>query len=479
MSLRKIGGNAVSLLTSDVMNRATSFVLYAMIGRRLGAHEFGQLSLAFTLFYVFQVFATAGMKTLTIRQVSKDRTRTALHFLNGCAIVTLTSIAAVGALFAFVRLMHYPGDTSWLILLLAMGLLPYAISVICEGIFQAWEQMRYIAFVNVPANLAKIGGAYLLLSTHHGLYAVVAVLLVSYAAVALVEIGIILTRFPSRSASFDPRFSLATFRTATTFLGIDGTIAIMSSLNVLLLSKMATEVQVGLYCAATQLMVPVLLVYQSIAQSIFPLMCRKFEPGFQGLKRIAERVIEVLLILALPAVTGLYFLGGSILALLYKNPIFLQAFPVLRIIAWILISQVFTSVLGQVLVASHRERVTLRIVAVDTLVNLFLGWPLIYLYGLRGAAIALLLTRIADCFQHFVPVSRLFSGIPMARIIWKPIVAGACMTAFLLLPSTGAGILRGVSATAIYTAALLCLTIWASGGYREFKAKYLLLRTEQ
>jgi O-antigen/teichoic acid export membrane protein len=478
MSLRKIGGNAVSLLTSDVMNRATSFVLYAMIGRRLGAHEFGQLSLAFTFFYVFQVFATAGMKTLTIRQVTKDRSKTASYFLNGCAIVSFTSIAAVGALHAFVRLMHYPDDTSRLIVLLAMGLLPYAISVICEGIFQAWEQMRYIALVNVPANLGKIGGTYLLL-THHGLYVVVLALLVSYTAVALVEMAIILSRFPSRSASLDLNVSLSTLRTATTFLGIDGTIAIMSSLNVLLLSKMATEIQVGLYCAATQLMVPVLLVYQSIAQSIFPLMCRKFEPGFQRLKRIAEQVIEVLLILALPAVAGLYFLGGSILALFYKNPTFLQAFPVLRIIAWILISQVFTSVLGQVLVASHREKVTLRIVAVDTLVNLFLGWPLISLYGLRGAAIALLLTRVADCCQHFVLVSRLFSGIPLARIIWKPIVASACMTAFLLLPSTGRGILRGVSATAIYTTALLCLTIWASGGYREFKAKYLLLRTEQ
>lgn len=479
MSLRKIGGNAVSLLTSDVMNRATSFVLYALIGRSLGAHEFGQLSLAFTLFYVFQVFAAAGMKTLTIRQVSKDRTQTALHFLNGCAIVTFTSFAALGALFAFVRLMHYPEDTNWLILLLAMGLLPYAISVICEGIFQAWEQMRYIAFVNVPANLAKIGCAYLLLSTHHGLHAIVLVLLVSYAAVALVEVGIILSKFPSRSASLDPHFSLSTLRTATTFLGIDGTIAIMSSLNVLLLSKMATETQVGLYCAATQLMVPVLLVYQSIAQSIFPLMCRKFEPSFIDLKRIAEQAIEVLLILALPAVAGLFFMGGPILALFYKNPVFLQAFPALRIIAWILISQVFTSVLGQVLVASHREKITLRIVLIDALVNLSLGWPLINLYGLRGAAIALLLTRIADCCQHFVPVSRLFSGIPVARIIWKPIIAGACMTAFLLLPSTGAGVLRGVSATVIYTAALICLTIWASGGYREFKAKFVLLRTEQ
>ena len=475
LPLRKIGGNALSLLTSDVMNRATSFVLYVLVGRRLGAHEFGQLSLALTLFYIFQVFAAAGMKTLIIRQVTKDRSQTRLYFINGCLIVTCTSIVSFGALFAFVRLMHYPADTTLVTLLVAVGLFPYAISVVCEGIFQAWEQMRYIAYVNIPVNLAKVGAAFLLLSTNHGLYAVVMVLLFAFGAIAIFEIGVVLKAFPRLPAPIDFGFCRNTLRSAITFLGIDSTIAVMSSLNILLLSKMATEIEVGLYSAATQLMVPLLLVYQNIAQSIFPLMCRTVEPGLRTLKRMSEQVIEVLLILAVPAVAGLYFLGDRLLSVLYKNPAFLQAFPALRIAAWILISQVFTSVLGQVLVASHRERVTLRIVAVDMLVNLLVGWPLIHFFGLRGAAIALLLTRLVDCVQHYIPVSKLFSGIPVGKIVWKPVIAAACMVAYLLMDISRADFLVGVSSVLVYSAALFALTIWTSGGFRQFREKCLFL----
>ena len=478
LNLRKAGGNALSILTSDAMNRVTSFVLYALVARHLGAHEFGQLSLAFTLFYIFQVLAFAGLKTLTIRQVTKDRVQTRRYFINGCAIVTLSSFLSLVVLFAFVQLMHYPADTTLVIMLMSLGLLPYAISAICEGIFQAWERMHLIPYVNVPVNIAKVGCAFFLLTTKNELYTVILILLSSLVAAALLEVWILLRRFPSQPASLDLRFCLATFRSAVTFLGIDGAIAVMSSLNVLLLSKLATETEVGLYSAAIQLLVPLLIVYQSIAQSVFPLMCRKVEPGFQTLKRISEQVIEALLILALPAVAGLYFLGDWALSILYKNPAFQQAFPALRIVAWVLVSQVFTSVLGQVLVASHREKVTLRIVAVDTLVNLLVGWPLIRLFGLRGAAIALLVTRLVDCFQHYIPVSRLLSGIPVMKIIWKPIVAGACMTAYFLLSTNQAGILRGISAMAIYCAVLIALAIRASGSLRQFKDKYFYPLTE-
>jgi O-antigen/teichoic acid export membrane protein len=358
LTLRNVGANALSILTSDVLNRATSFVLYAMVARHLGAFEFGQLSLALTLFYVFQVSALAGLKTLIVRQVAKERSETGLYFINGCAIVVFSSLLSLGVLCAFVRLLHYPPATNLVILLLSLGLIPYAISAVCEGIFQAWERMRYIAYVNVPVNIAKMVGAYLLLSRGQGLYTVILILLSSFFAIAGMEVWILLRRFPLRPATISFPFSLATIRSASTFLGIDGAVAIESSLNVILLSKLATETQVGLYSAATQLMVPLVLVYQSIAQSIFPVMCRRVEPGFQTLRRIAEQAIELLLVLALPAVAGIFFLGQWGLSVLYKNQAFLQAAPALRIIAWILILQVFTNVLGQVLVATHREKVT-------------------------------------------------------------------------------------------------------------------------
>jgi len=478
LNLRKTTGNALSIVTSDVMSRMTSFVLYALVARHLGAQEFGQLSLAFTLFYMFQVFAVGGLKTLIVRQVAKDRAKTQLYFVNGCMIVAFTSLASIVALWSFIHLMHYPPATTRIILLLSFGLLPYSVSAVSEGIFQAWERMRYIACVNVPVNIAKVAGAFLLLTTNRGLYPVVLILLSSFAVIAAVEVWILLRKFSSEPASIDFHFSLATMRSAATFLGIDGTLAVMGSLNILLLSKLATETEVGLYGAATQLMVPLLLVYQSIAQSIFPLMCRKMEPGFQNLKRIAEQAMELLLVLALPAAAGLFFIGDRALSLLYKNPAFSQAFPALRIVTWVLILQVFTSVLGQVLVASHREKITLRIVLVDTVVNLLVGWLLIAMFGLRGAAVALLLTRVADCCQHYIPAAHLLSGIPIATMVWKPFVAATCMAAYLAAPSGLPGILRGVSATLIYGAALLAVAIWASGGLRQFRDKYRPLLSE-
>jgi O-antigen/teichoic acid export membrane protein len=182
--------------------------------------------------------------------------------------------------------------------------------------------------------------------------------------------------------------------------------------------------------------------------------------------------MELLLALALPTIAGIFFLGQWLLSVLYKNPAFLQAVPALQIMAWILITQVFTNVLGQVLLASHRERVTLRIVIVDMLVTLAAGWPLISRFGLRGAAMTLLLSRIVACIQHYIPVSRLLSGIPFGEIVWKPVVAATCMAAYLALAAGQGSILAGVSATLIYGVVLLALTILACGGIRQFKARF-------
>ncbi len=396
----------------------------------------------------------------------------------GCILATLSSFVSIVLLLVFVQVMHYPPATTRVILLLSLGLFPYTISAVCEGLFQAWERMSYIACVNMPLNIVKVAGAFLLLTTNRGLYPVILILLSSLAVIAVVEVCIVLRKLPSPPASLDFHFSLVTARSAATFLGIDGTLAVMSSLNILLLSKLATETEVGLYSAATQLMVPLLLVYQSMAQSIFPVMCRKVAPGYQSLKRIGEQALELLLVLALPAVAALFFTGDRVLLLLYKNPAFSLAFPALRIVAWVLIFQVFTSVLGQVLVASHREKITLRIVVVDTFVNLLVGWPLIRMFGLRGAAVALLLTRLADCCQHYIPAARLLSGVPILSIVWKPLVAAACMAVYLAASTGRPGFLTGVSSTLIYGAALLAVAIWASGGLRQFRDKYRPLLSE-
>lgn len=479
VSLRTIGANALSILTSDVLSRATSFVLYAMVARHLGAIEFGRLSLALSLFYVFQVSAVAGLKTLIVREVAKDRSQTRLYFNNGCTIVAVSSLVSLTALYFFLHIMHYSAETSSIVLLLSLALFPYAIASVCEGIFQAWETMRYIASVNVPVNIVKLVLAYVLLANNRGLNAVIWILLASFFTIAAMEVLLVLRRFPAQRAPVSLAFCFATIRPAVTFLAIDKFVALESSINIILLSKLATEKEVGLYSAAAQLMVPLVLVYQSIAQSIFPVMCRSVAPGLQVLKRIAERSMEMLLFLAVPMVTGILFMGSWALTLLYKNPAFQQAVPALRIMAWVLILQVFTFILGQVLLASHHEKITLRIIVVVLLVDLVAGWPLIHYFGLLGAATTLLLARMISCVQHYIPVARLLSGFHLGKIFWKPILAAGVMAVFLAaLPANLPGALKVASATLVYAAALFALGVLSSGSLRELKNKYFLFGSE-
>src|SRR5438552_17047754 len=94
--LRRSLGNAASILASDVVNRGTSFVLYALVARYLGAFAFGQLSLALTLFYTFQVLAAAGLRTLVVREVARDKEKTNFYLINGSMTVVGTCVLSIG-----------------------------------------------------------------------------------------------------------------------------------------------------------------------------------------------------------------------------------------------------------------------------------------------------------------------------------------------------------------------------------------------
>src|SRR3972149_136999 len=96
--LRRIAVNTTSLLTSDVLNRATTFAVYAMVARFCGPTSFGQLSLGLMLLYTFQVFASAGLPTLLMREVAKRPDASDRYFANASVLAVCTSVLSILAL---------------------------------------------------------------------------------------------------------------------------------------------------------------------------------------------------------------------------------------------------------------------------------------------------------------------------------------------------------------------------------------------
>jgi O-antigen/teichoic acid export membrane protein len=458
--VRKVARNSMSILASDVVSRASTFVLYALIGRYLGAYEFGQMSLALTLFYTFQVFGAAGLKTLATREVARDPTKAGHYLLTGSLVVVIGSSLSIAALAVFVRAIGYGADTANVILLLSLALLPASLAAVSEGVFQAREQMHYIALATVPVHLAKVAVAIVLLSRGYGLYAIVALLLASYVAIVALEWGLLLARITRPRLRADVLRPVAMARAAGPFLGVDGIVALTASANVVLLSKLEGERSVGFYSAAVQLLVPLVLVYQNVALSVFPVMSRRFDNNRDGFRRISHQLLELLVAIGVPVVIALLFLADRVLTLFYGRGDFAAAGDVLRIIVWTLLLAGLTSVLGQVLYASLRESLNLRIVAVDAAVAVVFGVVLIGQFGLIGAAVAAVVTRLVDALLHYRLVSKLLFRVQLAHLLWRPAAAAAAMAGYLSIVRDEGVLFAAASGTVVYAAVLGVLLLW-------------------
>src|ERR1700749_931231 len=80
--------NTMSLLTTDVLNKAATFVVYALVGRYCGPRAFGQLSLGLTLLYTFHVLASAGRPPLITRDGAKLPRLAGSYCANAAVIVS-------------------------------------------------------------------------------------------------------------------------------------------------------------------------------------------------------------------------------------------------------------------------------------------------------------------------------------------------------------------------------------------------------
>jgi O-antigen/teichoic acid export membrane protein len=430
---RRLVTNAAALLSSEVVQRAATFLIYLLVARYLDEAAFGRLSLALTLLYVAQVTGGFGLRTYVARTVANDRAAAADHLLHGSAVALVASLATVAALATFVAAAGYAADTATVVLILALAAVPFAIGSVAEGLFVAFERMHLVAWVNAPLQVVRVVGTLLLLGAGADLVPIVVLWVGVQLAILVGQLALAtrLVRADGGRAAFALRPAAAIARGSATFMAIDATIAVWSSVPVVLLSVLRSEVDAGRFNAAAQLMVPVMLVLQSATSAVLPTMARRFAEGAGGLRRVAAGTLEALLSLAWPAAVGLFVIAPAVLRWVYGDASFDSAAVALRVLVVGLLFRAVTATLGQVLLAGLQERVTLRIVAVNAVVVLVLALVLVPPFGVTGAAVAVTVAGALNMAQHYAPAARMVGALPLWAVSWRPAAAALVMAAVL------------------------------------------------
>jgi O-antigen/teichoic acid export membrane protein len=470
--VRRIALNAASVLTSDVAVRAGTFVLYALVARHLGPAEFGQLSLALAFFYPSQVVAIAGLKPLLIREVAKDPDAAAPYFVNASAIVLAMSAVSFAAVTGIVYILGYPRSSALAILTLSLGLLPFSLSKVTESIFQARDQMYFVPWVQIAANLLKVGLGFVMLNAGRGLMAVIVVINAAYVFTMIVEWLILFRQItvPTVRPRIDAMRTLV--KTTMPLLGTSGLLAMVTSAPIVILSQFVSQRQVGVFGAAMQLTTPLGLIITSVMLSFFPLMSRRFDRGLRSLSQVTKMLTGLLVAVLAPAMAALAYVAEPLVLLLYGEPAFAQSADIFRIFLLATLFSASTRVFGQTLVAANHERSEFKIHLVTATLTLVVGVAMMSTYGTLGGAVSIVVVQIVAFFMHYRSASRFLPDLALGRMVWTKIVATACMGGVLLGIGTEALLLGLCAGLIVYLAALLGLEILAAGGVAQVKAKY-------
>jgi len=437
-TLGRVARNSTAVSIALLMRRGVNFLLYVLIARYLGVFTFGQFSLVYNLFLIFEVPAMFGLANLTVREVAKNKSEYGRYLINGHFLVLLASLGSMGIWILAVHLLGYSAEVIRGTYLLGLALIPFSMKNITEAIFKAFERMQFIVYAFASANIVQLILVWLLLSRGYGLQWIFALVAGVQFIWLLLDWFFIYRYFPATSWKLDWGFCRQLARTATTFLGIGVFNIVFLRINVVILSKLSGNRAVGLYNAAFQLTFFFMLISRSLWEAVYPVLSRTFVNNRERFRQYTERSSEFLTSLSIPLAILFVFLAEAIL-LVYKNE-FVAAAPVLRILGWLLVLMSFERIFGGVLLAGGQQKSNLVITMINTVVLLVISVLFIRAYGLVGAAWAILISHFISFLLHLLVVCRKVFPFNVLRVAWKPLVASAFMTALIAWLSRSSGL---------------------------------------
>jgi O-antigen/teichoic acid export membrane protein len=199
--------------------------------------------------------------------------------------------------------------------------------------------------------------------------------------------------------------------------------------DVLVLSKLRGEADVGLYGAAASVLRVLAMLPTIFVTAMYPALSRfHSESGDRGdsLRRLCDTAFRWQIALGAPIVAGVAALGPRIIDLVY-GPKFAPAGRTLSILIIALLFFFTNTLLGYMLFTANRQKEFLRIKIVTLVLNLGLLFALVPRFGIDGAAAATVGTIFLSFLMHRALVARHLYPVRFLTLGAKPLTGAAIM----------------------------------------------------
>ena len=442
----KVAKNTTVLLLAQIIGYILAFFYTIYTARYLGASGFGIISFALALGAILSIFTELGLSTLTIREVSRDKSLANKYIGNTLALKLILSIITITVLVLAVILGHYSPQISEVIYYITLSFVVGAFTSIFYSIFQAYEKMEYQSIGQIINSIVMFLGILLIIYYQRTIVEFGLIYLIASIISLIYGFIICVWKFVLPKIEID----LNLWKSALTkieldtnlwkFLIIEAVPLAISSIFLLIAFKIDTilltwingATAAGLYNAAYGLMTALMFVPFAYVSAIFPLLSRLNVSSKELLKYSYEKSFKYLIILGLPIAVGTTLLASPIILLIYKSG-FSQSIAALQILIWAIPIIFVNYILGTAINSINKQRETVKTTLIAMLLNIVLNYLLLPTYGLIAACYVTVLTELT-CFILWYYIMTINGyKFNILKILYKPLIASLVMGLVIIL----------------------------------------------
>lgn len=426
--------NTYFLSVARVANPFLAMVLVLILSRQTGAQGLGVYTTALTLFSFFTTFSSLGLHGPIVRDIAAKPALAGRILTGGYLLGVISSLIFSGIMVGAAALLKYETDILSGVMILAPALICYTVSLITQALLQGLERMEYTAVILIFETLIKVTLGVFVLVMRGPVIAVLGAVAVSHLLSMILGLFFVAKKAGPVRWELNRESFMDLFRQTPTFFALSVVVMIYWNTDILMLSKMQGTVSVGLYSAAYRLLSIGKELANSYIVAIFPIISHFYIQSRESFQISCVRSIKYLLIFSLPAAVAVTLRAREILLLLYGQAEFSGGESTLQVLIWTMVFFPIANILGNGLIASHRQRIDLWVNTMGAAFNVGLNLLLIPRFGPLGAGMATLLSILFFLVVQNFYVSRVLFRIPFWDVFFRPAIAAVAMGLVICLP---------------------------------------------
>jgi O-antigen/teichoic acid export membrane protein len=377
--------NTLWLVSGQGLRLVIQAAYFTVIARSLGANNYGAFIGVVALVGILYPFGTLGSGNLLVKNVARDKSLFAKYW-GQALLVTLLSTSLLFTAVVFLSHLLLPAAIPFRLVVLVGGADLFGLSTItlCGYAFQALEQLKWTATINVLISASRLSGALVLVSIHRHPSALQWGYLYSCSTVAVVIAALALVSLKLGWPQFNWGRSASEFREGFYFSASLSAQTVYNDIDKTMLARIGTLDAAGIYGAAYRLIDVSFVPISSLLAAAYTNFFRKGTDGITATLSYAKRLLLRAFTYAVLAATAIFSFAGLVPYIL--GPEYARTVEALRWLALIPVLRASHYFFSEALTGAGYQGLRSSIQAGVAIFNVLINLWLIPTYSWRGAA---------------------------------------------------------------------------------------------